>query len=47
MTQILAAGTTAPDFMLRVTPDQWLSLSDLKGRAVILALPSRLESGLR
>ena len=29
--------TAAPDFKLRVTPDQWLSLSDLKGRPVILA----------
>jgi peroxiredoxin len=37
MSQILAAGTVAPDFKLRVTPDQWLSLSDLKGRPVILA----------
>ena len=37
MAQILAAGTTAPDFKLRVTPDQYLSLSDLSGRPVILA----------
>jgi peroxiredoxin len=37
MTQILAAGTTAPDFNLRVTPDQYLSLRDLSGRPVILA----------
>jgi peroxiredoxin len=37
MPNILAAGTAAPDFKLRVTPDQWLSLSDLKGRPVILA----------
>jgi peroxiredoxin len=37
MPNILAAGTVAPDFKLRVTPDQWLSLSDLKGRPVILA----------
>jgi peroxiredoxin len=37
MPNILAAGTAAPDFNLRVTPDQWLSLSDLKGRPVILA----------
>jgi peroxiredoxin len=34
---ILAAGTVAPDFTLRVTPDQNLSLSDLRGRPVILA----------
>jgi peroxiredoxin len=37
MSQILTAGTAAPDFRLRVTPDQWLSLSDLKGKRVILA----------
>src|SRR3981081_3345497 len=37
MSQILAASTAAPDSMLRVTPDQRLSLSDLKGRPVILA----------
>ena len=29
--------TVAPDFKLRLTPDQWLSLGDLKGRPVILA----------
>lgn len=37
MSQILSAATVAPDFKLRVTPDQWLSLGDLKGRPVILA----------
>jgi peroxiredoxin len=37
MSQILAAGTAAPEFTLRVTPDQWLSRSDLKGKPVILA----------
>jgi peroxiredoxin len=37
MSQILGAGTVAPDFKLRVTPDQWLSLGDLRGRPVILA----------
>ena len=37
MSQILDAGTVAPDFKLRVTPDQWLSLGDLRGRPVILA----------
>jgi peroxiredoxin len=37
MAQILAAGTTAPNFKLRVTPDQWLSLRDLVGKPVILA----------
>jgi peroxiredoxin len=34
---ILAAGEVAPDFTLHVTPDQTLSLSDLRGRPVILA----------
>jgi peroxiredoxin len=37
MSNILAAGTRAPDFRLRVTPDQDLSLNDLAGRPVILA----------
>src|ERR1700720_789332 len=37
MSKILPAGTAAPDFKLRVAPDQWLSLSDLKGKPVILA----------
>jgi len=37
MSSILAAGTEAPDFTLRVTPDQNLTLSDLRGRPVILA----------
>ena len=34
---ILKAGTPAPDFTLRVTPDQQVSLSDFRGRPVILA----------
>ena len=37
MSQILQAGTRAPDFELRVTPDQKLALSELRGRPVILA----------
>ena len=37
MSKILAAGTVAPGFTLRVTPDQYLSLSDLAGRPVVLA----------
>jgi peroxiredoxin len=37
MSQIPSAGTAAPGFRLRVTPDQWLSLADLGGRPVILA----------
>lgn len=35
--QILAAGVPAPDFSLQVTPDQTLSLRELRGRPVILA----------
>src|SRR5262249_7223700 len=35
--EVLAAGTAAPDFTLQVTPDQALSLSDLRGKPVILA----------
>jgi peroxiredoxin len=37
MSQILAPGTQAPDFTLRVTPDQPLSLRDFQDRPVILA----------
>jgi peroxiredoxin len=37
MSQVLPAGTAAPDFTLRVTPDQDLSLTDLRGSPVILA----------
>src|ERR1700728_1467201 len=37
MSKVLAAGTVAPGFKLRVTPDQYLSLSDLAGKPVILA----------
>ena len=37
MSQILEAGNSAPDFTLHVTPDQKLSLSELRGRPVILA----------
>jgi peroxiredoxin len=34
---ILAAGSAAPDFTLNSTPDQKLSLSELRGRPVVLA----------
>ena len=34
---ILQKGTPAPDFTLHTTPDQTLSLSELKGKRVILA----------
>jgi len=37
MAGILAAGTQAPDFTLHVTPDQTLSLAELRGRPVVLA----------
>lgn len=37
MASILAPGTPAPEFKLHVTPDQTLSLSELRGRPVILA----------
>jgi peroxiredoxin len=36
-TTILKAGTPAPDFSLPVTPDQRVSLSEFRGRPVILA----------
>ena len=34
---ILQAGTPAPEFTLHSTPDQRLSLSELRGRPVVLA----------
>ncbi len=34
---ILKAGTPAPDFTLHVTPDQTLSLNELRGQPVVLA----------
>ena len=37
MGELLKAGSTAPDFTLRATPDQTLSLSEFSGRPVILA----------
>ncbi len=37
MANILPPGTVAPDFSLHVTPDQKLSLSELRGQPVILA----------
>ncbi len=37
MLDILAAGVTAPNFTLHATPDQTVSLSEFKGRPVILA----------
>jgi peroxiredoxin len=36
MSSILTAGTVAPNFTLRVTPDQNLTLSTLKRRPVVL-----------
>lgn len=37
MSKLLLPNTPAPDFTLRVTADQSLSLSELKGKPVILA----------
>ena len=37
MSAILTPGTTAPDFNLPVAPDKKLSLSELRGKPVILA----------
>src|ERR1700733_15546255 len=37
MSKLLAPKTPAPDFTLRVTADQTLSLSELRGKPVILA----------
>lgn len=37
MTNVLQPGQVAPDFTLNVTPDQKLSLRELRGRPVILA----------
>src|SRR5882724_12838513 len=34
---VLSPGTQAPDFTLRCTPDQSVSLSELRGRPVVLA----------
>jgi peroxiredoxin len=36
-TSALAAGTQAPEFSLHATPDQLVSLSDFRGRPVVLA----------
>src|SRR2546425_3271405 len=37
MSNVLPPGTPAPDFALPVTPDQKLSLQELRGQPVILA----------
>jgi len=37
MSKMLQAGAPAPEFTLNVTPDQTLSLRELRGRSVILA----------
>jgi peroxiredoxin len=36
MSNALQAGTAAPDFTLHVTPDQTLSLKELRGQPVVL-----------
>jgi peroxiredoxin len=33
----LSPGTQAPDFNLRSTPDQWLTLNEFRGQPVVLA----------
>jgi peroxiredoxin len=33
----LPSGTEAPDFILRSTPDQWLTLSEFRGQPLVLA----------
>jgi peroxiredoxin len=37
MSTLLTSGTPAPDFTLKVTPDQTITLSELRGKPVILA----------
>ena len=37
MSKVLPPGTPAPDFTLPVTPDQKLSLAELRGQPVVLA----------
>src|ERR1700692_3358073 len=34
---VLGAGTSAPEFTLRCTPDQSVSLNELRGQPVVLA----------
>jgi peroxiredoxin len=34
---VLPVGTKAPEFTLRSTPDQWLTLSEFQGQPVVLA----------
>src|SRR5581483_12452368 len=36
MAQVLSPGSNAPDFTLSVTPDQKLSLKELRGKPVVL-----------
>src|SRR4051812_25953417 len=35
--EVLSEGTPAPDFSLKTTPDQIISLKDFRGQPVILA----------
>jgi peroxiredoxin len=37
VSKILSPGITAPNFTLKVTPDQTISLNELKGKPVIIA----------
>jgi peroxiredoxin len=34
---VLPSGSEAPDFTLRSTPDQWLTLSELRGQPLVIA----------
>ena len=42
---ILSPGTQAPAFTLKKAPDETLSLSDLRGRPVVLIFNQGVRSG--
>ena len=44
MSNILPAGTPAPDFTLHARPDQTVTLKGLRGRPVILRFPQHSPS---
>jgi hypothetical protein len=47
MSSILAAGTVAPNFTLRVTPDQNPTLTDLRGKPVLSSFSGHLRFAFR
>jgi peroxiredoxin len=47
MKTILGAGEPAPDFTLRCTPDQSVSLNEFRGRPVVLAFYPAFEGSLK